>query len=88
MFHGTLIRGQIYIVHLRGRHIKARFNQERIYDRHFNSNSYGARRGRSITHYDFTNMETGRNIILKSKVKIIRIPSPELDGITREGIPA
>ena len=61
----TLLVGNLYVVKHTSGLIRARFIREII---HNPANRLYARR--STTHYLFQNVKTGRDIIIKSRVKI------------------
>ena len=65
-------RGKIYVIKHSSGFISARFIREAVYNPHFNSNRLGAPERRSTTHYIFHNLETDRDIVIKSRVKIRR----------------
>ncbi|MDE1971443.1 MAG: hypothetical protein KGI50_07760 [Patescibacteria group bacterium] len=62
--------GKTYIVKHSSGMIRAKFIREAVYNPHFNSNRLFDRR--STTHYIFENLESGRTIEIKSRVKIRR----------------
>ncbi len=65
----TPLIGNVYIVKHSSGMIKARFIRESVYNPIFNPNRFGLER-RSTTHYIFQNLKSGRDIVLKSRVKI------------------
>lgn len=64
----TPLIGNIYIVKHSSGMIRARFIREIVYNPVFNPNRLHNRR--STTHYLFQNLTSGRDIIIKSRVKI------------------
>lgn len=69
MFQGELVRGQLYRVRLTdGSWHDARFISERVYNPVFNANRLHDRR--STTHYLFQNIDSGRDVEIKSRVRI------------------
>lgn len=57
----TPINGHVYIVHHSSGNAAMRFEHVSVYTR-----------PRLITRYIFTNLKTGREVVLKSRVKILR----------------
>jgi hypothetical protein len=62
--------GKTYVVNHSSGLIDATFIRELVYNPSFNSNRF--RQLRSTTHYLFQNLKTGRDIVIKSRVKIRR----------------
>ncbi len=72
--------GKIYIVKHSSGYIRARFVGESL------SQSYHGphRLGRTITHYRFENLSSGREIVLKSRVKIKREATEDTTSRVRD----
>ncbi len=66
----TPIVGRTYLVKHAGARTLARCESINVYNPSFNRGNRLFDR-RSTTHYTFTNLKTGRTIILKSRVKIL-----------------
>lgn len=70
MANFSLIRGEVYRVRLtNGTWHNARFIRDVVYNPTFGNASY-MRNMRSTTHYLFQNLDTGRDVEIKSKVRI------------------
>ena len=69
----TPLVGNVYIVHHSSGNIKARFIRDVVYNpgaAWIEWRSMAAAAGRSTHHYLFQNLSSGREIIIKSRVKI------------------
>ncbi len=69
---------KVYLIKHSSGFVNARFLRLAIYNPTFNPNWYYERR--STTHYVFENLKTGREIVLKSRVKIRRDFLLDLSG--------
>ena len=72
----TPLVGNLYVIKHTSGMIRARFIREIVYNPIFNTNRLHDRR--STTHYLFQNLKTGRDIIIKSRVKIKSLVTDEL----------